>query len=96
VWVDVPSALALQLAGMNANPAFRDLQVAFTLPTAAPATLELLDISGRSVESIQVGSLGAGGHTVQLGTQAHLRSGVYLIRLTQGSHSISTKTAFIR
>jgi hypothetical protein len=48
-WVSVPRALALALEGLRPNPAVRDLNVSFTLPSAAPARLEILDAGGRRV-----------------------------------------------
>ena len=95
-WVDVPAEIPLRLAVMNRNPAINDLQVSFALPSAARATLELIDIAGRSVASLEVGSLGAGNHTLRLGADTHLRSGIYIVRLTQGMQSITTKATLIR
>ena len=48
-WVTVPSGLQLALQGLTPNPAAGDLVVAFTLPIAGNATLELLDVTGRRV-----------------------------------------------
>ncbi len=95
VWVDVPNALSLALSGVRPNPAVRDLQVSFSLPSAAPAKLELIDVAGRAVEIIEVGSLGAGNHVTRLGNK-QVRSGVYLVRLTQAGHSVASKATFVQ
>lgn len=93
-WVDVPAALRFGLAGFVRNPATRDVAVAFTLPVAAPAKLELLDVTGRRVWSREVGALGAGRHELPLG--ATLAPGVYLVRLVQRGSVASAKGVVMR
>ena len=87
--VDAPQApaVALALDAVHPNP-WRggSLLVQFTLPTTAPARLELLDVAGRRVASHEIGSQGPGRHTVELGERQHLASGLYLVRLTQGAN----------
>jgi hypothetical protein len=57
--------------------------LALRLPTGYPATLELFDVSGRSVGAIDVSRLMAGAHEVRVPV-AMLRSrGVYFARLSQ-------------
>lgn len=57
--------------------------VRFTLPTAAAASLELLDIAGRRVIAREVGSLGAGHHAIDLAAGRGQGSGIYFVRLRQ-------------
>jgi hypothetical protein len=59
------------------------IAVEFRLPSAAPATLELLDVAGRRVVTREVGSRGAGQHRVVLDSGRDLAAGVYVIRLVQ-------------
>lgn len=87
-WLDIPVRESFALHGTYPNPSSRDLSTAFSLPAAAPARLEVLDVSGRRVWSREVGTLGAGRHVVSLPA---LRSGVYMVRLTQGSRSETTR-----
>jgi hypothetical protein len=94
-WVDVPSALELSLA-LRSNPAPGDLGVAFSLPDASPARLELFDVSGRRVAARDVGTLGAGSHVIALGDGRALSPGVYLLRLTQSRRSLSARAAILR
>ena len=58
--------------------------VAFSLASAEPASLELYDLSGRRVGSREVGSLGAGAHTVSLDLRRRLAAGVCTVVLRQG------------
>jgi hypothetical protein len=85
VGVDVPRTAALALAGLRPNPAVgRELTVQFTLVSAEPASLEMLDLAGRRVLTRDVGSLGPGLHVVHLGDGARVAPGVYMLRLVQG------------
>jgi len=88
--VDVPStppSPTFALEGVYPNPARSpDLTVQFDLPTAAPAMLELFDITGRRVADWNVGSLGTGRHSAHFATGARLAPGVYAVRLTQESN----------
>ena len=88
-WVNVPALAQLSLAGLRPNPATgANLQVAFTLPSSAPARLELLDIAGRRIAGREVGSLGAGSHVEPLEAGARVPAGLYWLRLTQGSRAL--------
>jgi len=83
--VDVPRAVALSLAGLQPNPAVgRELTIHFTLVSAEPASLEMLDLAGRRVLAREVGSLGPGQHVVHLRNGARIAPGIYLLRLVQG------------
>ena len=95
-WVDVPREVALALAGLRPNPAVRDLAVAFSLPDASPARLEVLDIAGRMLFERQVGALGAGSHVVNVAQARALPAGIYLLRLTQGGRSLTARGVVIQ
>jgi hypothetical protein len=96
VWVDVPAASAFALHGARPNPAVsgNGVLVSFTLPDAAPATLELLDVGGRRVSERHV--TGPGARIVNLSEGLALEPGVYLIRLTQGTHSLTSRVTVMR
>lgn len=85
----------LALAGVFPYPARGPLTVRFSLPSAMPARLELIDVSGRRVSVREVGSLGAGTHTITLGRDGALRSGVYWLRLAQGGRGVSRKAIVV-
>ncbi len=85
-WVDVPLRFGLSLEGFRPNPSPGTPVVAFVLPTREPATLEVLDVSGRRVLSRAVGTLGAGRHQVVL-DHPRLAAGIYLIRLRHGGET---------
>jgi hypothetical protein len=86
VAVTAGAAPAFALGAVRPNPSRGDgLTAAFALPTGGPARLELLDVSGRRVAAREVGSLGAGWHTVRLAAERPLPPGLYLLRLTRGA-----------
>jgi hypothetical protein len=78
--------LTLAIAPVAANPARgRAPVVDVALPSADPARLEVLDVMGRRVAMRELGSLGTGRHSVDLGAGQRFAPGVYLLRLTQGN-----------
>ena len=90
VWVDVPVGAELAIHRVT-NPVVGDLTVSFTLPRDGAATLQLIDVSGRALETVRATASGQaklGGHG--------LTSGVYWVKLTQGSKSVMSRTVFIR
>jgi hypothetical protein len=94
VWVDVPAAASFALDGARPNPASRGVFVSLSLPDAAPARLELLDVAGRRLAERQVS--GAGAHTVDVSAGLALEPGVYLVRLTHGDQSLTARVTVIR
>jgi hypothetical protein len=84
------------LESVRPNPARTDhLRVAFELPSSAAARIDLLDVSGRRVAGLEVGSLGAGWHEIDLARDRRLSPGIYSIRLTQGASVRMTRVAVL-
>jgi hypothetical protein len=71
------------------------LDVILTLPSDRAAKIELLDLAGRRIEQHEVGTLGKGRHSVRLGGRS-LPSGLYFVRLTEGTGSLLRKVCVIR
>jgi hypothetical protein len=94
VWLDVP-ALRFALERIP-NPTSQGLTVAFSLPDAASARMEVLDVAGRRVASRSVGEMGAGDHVVQLAAPGALAPGMYVIRLTRGADTRVARVSIIR
>jgi type IX secretion system substrate protein len=94
VTVDVPAGVALAIDDVRPNPADGEMWVSFTLPNHQPATLELIDISGRRVRERSIS--GAGRQTVDLAAGARLPPGVYVIRLTQDGRSTVKRVSVVR
>lgn len=82
-----PAAVAFALHPVTNPGSVAHVTVAFTLPGAGAARLELLDVSGRRVASRDVGALGAGIHEARLEPPNRLAPGVYFVRLFQARNS---------
>jgi hypothetical protein len=84
------------LEGARPNPALGGrMLVHFALPSGEPATLALIDVAGRRVAEREVGSLGAGRHSVDLLAGRRLPPGVYLVRLMQGMNMRVSRAALL-
>jgi hypothetical protein len=96
--VSVPGGgpLALALEPVRNPTQGGALTVRFTLPSTAPASLELLDVAGRRVATQEVGSLGAGQYTLELGEGRVLAPGLYLVRLRQGADARVTRVTVLQ
>lgn len=95
-WVTVPSGHVLALAGFTPNPVFGRAIVLFVLASAERATLALFDAAGRAVLAREVGALGPGRHTFDLGRAVALPPGVYWLKLTQGVRALTAKGLVLR
>ena len=87
------SGLSLAVRG---NPVRDDLAAAFSLSDASPARLELTDLAGRTIAAREVGALGAGSHVVTLTSGPRLPPGIYLLRLSRGSRSLTVRAVVLR
>lgn len=86
-----PARPGLALAGARPNPARGVVWAAFSLPDAAPASLELFDVAGRRLVARDVGGMGAGPHLASLGAAAPLPVGLYVLRLSSAGRAISRR-----
>jgi hypothetical protein len=90
-WVEVPLAPELALEGLRPNPSLGPTRVAFTLPAAGDARIEVLDVAGRRVARRDVGPLAAGRHVVELAEARSLAPGVYVIRLSFAGRTLQAR-----
>ena len=94
--ITVPARITFALEGARPNPAVGAPSIAFSLADDAPATLSLLDVTGRLIVSRAVGTLGGGAHVLSLDPGRTLRPGVYLVRLTQRGQSLTSRVSLVR
>jgi hypothetical protein len=90
----LPASLALR--GVWPNPARGAVHVWLTLASNEPARLELFDLAGRRVRTVELGGRGAGLHRVDLVETRSLRPGLYLIHLSQAGRRATGKLIVIR
>jgi len=95
-WVVIPVGVAFGLKSIGPNPSRGDIAVAFAVAAPGAASLDLFSIAGRRVLHRDVTPLGVGAHTVDLARDGQLQSGVYVLRLVQGTRSAERKIAVVR
>ena len=92
---DPPARAAFAIDRLSPNPSRRAFTVDFTLPAAAPASVEMLDVQGRRLLHRDLGVLPAGRHSASLAPDARLAPGVYLVRVTWAGQSRVARVALI-
>ncbi len=85
-----PAPAAFALRGVRPNPGRADI-VSFALDRAGDVRVEVIDIAGRRVLEHRWEALGPGEHTRALARPGELRPGVYLVRLSHGGRTASTR-----
>ena len=95
-WVQVPAVpLALEVRP-HANPIRGDLVADLRLISAGHFSVDVFDVAGRVVvHQDGIGSVG-GDHTLTLATGMSLAPELYIIRLSQGGRSVTTKALIVR
>jgi hypothetical protein len=94
-WAEVPGErLEFALGAVRPNPSPNgELTVEFTLPSAEPAKLEVMDIRGRRVAEERLTT--AGRHSIPVARSRRLMPGVYVVRLSQGTNSQTTRATVV-
>jgi len=94
VTLRVPEGLSLSLTGLVPNPVLGSPRLVYALPTSAPARIEVLDLAGRRVYERALDS-SPGEHIAAFDGVA-LAPGMYVLRLTQGSRSVTARAVVVR
>jgi len=77
------------------NPA-EAVTVRVTLPKIAAARLEVIDIGGRRVLERPLENEAAGTEAIELARSGQLPAGVYIVRLTQGTNTVTARVVIRR
>jgi len=91
-----PRTTTLAITAVWPNPTRREWSVSFSLPRPEHARIELLDVTGRRLESREVGTMGVGPYTIRMGGSSPLPLGLYFIRLSQSGASSAVRAAITR
>jgi hypothetical protein len=91
-----PGAAAFALRGFLGNPVRSGSSLEFSLPDAAPARLEVLDVAGRLVARRDVGAYGAGTHRVEFDELRSQPPGLLFVRLTRAGRSLVARATHLR
>jgi len=92
VWVDVPWEPALALAGFIAGADHPT--IALVLAGSEPARLEVFDVLGRRLASVDLAAPAPGGRQVRL--PENVAPGLYILRLTQSETSTTGRGVLLR
>jgi len=87
-------SVAFALHGIAPTPSRGPFSVSFSLPNNQKATVAVFDVAGRQVMSREVGTMGAGRHSVTVGDR--LRPGLYMVKLSQGAQVSTTRALIIQ
>jgi hypothetical protein len=94
------SPMAFALEGNYPNPFNPVTNISFTLPEAAEVRIDVLDVSGRLVRTLEAGELPAGRRTVSWDgrdNEGHqVATGVYLARLRAGEFEATSKMVLVK
>ena len=71
------------------------LRVTFSLPNGGPARLIVADVTGRRLFARELAGPTSGMQTLELGEAASLPSGIYFLRLSQGTVAATARAALI-
>jgi hypothetical protein len=82
-----PPGLALHEIRPDPAEADEVLTLGYSLADANDARLEMLDVTGRVVQRMQLASTGPGRHSAQVSTPRGFSPGVYWLRLTQSGRT---------
>lgn len=93
---DAAPLLGPSLRLMSANPGRGALRVAFERASRGPASLALLDVSGRAVASHDLSHLPPGRHELTLAQGVALAPGLYFVRLRDGEALRHVRAAVVR
>jgi len=104
VWVSIPATWGVptvfRITALNPNPASEAVSVAYAMPEAGELRYEVFDISGHLIASDTLGEVSAGSGVVTWDlTHSAGRSvadGLYMIRLTCGENSVSSRLIVTR
>ena len=95
-----PVAAGLSLSLPQPNPFTRSATLRFRLPRECDVTLEVIDLTGQRVKLLERGVLPAGEHVASWdGTDARgsrRAPGVYFVRISDGTATVSTKVVVAR
>jgi hypothetical protein len=93
-----PAGTPLDLALRSwPNPARGRIAIRYALPTAARVALEVYDVAGRRVASLESGPRAAGEHQTAWDAGAASRgAGIYFLRLQAGSEVLTRRVAVMK
>jgi VCBS repeat protein len=93
--VPAPPPSTLRLEAPHPNPALGRFGISVSLVSGHRATLELFDTAGRMRMRQELGDLGPGRHQIEMAAGESISSGVYFLRLTEGSGTVLRRVVLL-
>ncbi len=90
-----PTAPRLVLSPPAPNPARDAATLSLTLAEESPVRVEVLDVTGRTVRSMDLGLISSNTHRIQIDTHS-LSSGLYVVRVSTNRESATTHLTISR
>ena len=86
----------LSLDRPSPNPVIQNTSIGFSVPGSGNVELSVYDVSGRMVETVYSGTVQSGNHSVEWAPGADIGSGVYFLRLSTESGTLTQQAMVIR
>ncbi|GEM_PF-1620568 len=93
--LSIPLPTEFTVAQNYPNPFNAMTRINFTLPTEANVNINIYNVAGQLVESIDRGEMAAGYHTV-VWDASDIASGIYFYRVVAGDHSKTMKMTLLK
>ena len=84
-----------EIASVYPNPFNPSSEIKFSLPASSYVILSVFDLQGRLIQNLYRGVLSAGGHSVIWNAES-FSSGIYIVTLSDGQQSGSTKVVLLK
>ncbi|MEM6785640.1 MAG: T9SS type A sorting domain-containing protein [Bacteroidota bacterium] len=78
------------------NPTAASTTVQYVLGSPGPVRLEVFDVAGRRVAVLADGAQPGGTHTLTWTPETWLANGAYVVRLTAGAQTLTTRLTLAR
>jgi DNA-binding beta-propeller fold protein YncE len=94
-WITIPIGKSFAIGRPRPNPSSGSVMLELSVPSSSPASVDVIDVSGRTVihESVVAGT---GNRTIVLEKARGLPAGVYLIRLSQSGMQAFQRLCIVR
>ncbi|MBD3277724.1 MAG: T9SS type A sorting domain-containing protein, partial [Candidatus Aegiribacteria sp.] len=86
----------LSLDRPSPNPVLRNASIGFSVPGSGNVELSVYDVSGRMVETVYSGTVESGNHSVEWAPGTDIGSGVYFLRLSTESGTLTQQAMVIK
>lgn len=84
------------LADIYPNPSSGQVTLRMQIENTGDYTLRVYDMSGRAIETLDLGNYGVGQHQFDWSAPASLRNGMYIVELSNGTERLTKRLVLMR